>query len=379
MTERRGQIVLATGGTGGHVFPARALAAELMLRGHAVAVVTDMRGSAFENEIRTWRIRAATLGGSPAALVRGTCEIGVGTLQAWRLLGRLRPSAVVGFGSYASLPTMVAAGWCRTPSILHEQNAVLGRANRYLAGRVDRIATSFPEVEGVGKRDRAKLVLTGNPVRAAVSALGAAPYAGPKAGALLDLLVVGGSQGARVFSEVVPAAIARLPEAVRARIRLVQQCRPEDIDGARRAYEALGFPAELSTFFDDMPARLADAHLVVARAGASTVAELTASGRPAILVPYPHATDDHQTANAQALDEAGAAWIMPQQAFGADSLAARLETAINLPTSLEKAAAAARALGHPDAARALADVVEAQIAGRAAKAGRSTEIRSVAA
>jgi len=379
MTVRDRQIVLATGGTGGHVFPAQALASELLLRGHGVAVVTDLRGAAFEGEIRTWRIRAATLGGSAVALARGTGEIALGTLQAWRLLGRLRPAAVVGFGSYASLPTMVAAGWRRIPSILHEQNAVLGRANRYLAGRVDRIATSFPAVEGVGRADRAKLVLTGNPVRAAVSALGAVSYAAPKAGALLDLLVVGGSQGARVFSDVVPAAIARLPDAVRARIRLVQQCRPEDIDGVRRAYEALGFPAELSTFFDDMPARLADAHLVIGRAGASTVAELTAAGRPAILVPYPYATDDHQTANAQALDEAGAAWIMPQQAFGAASLAARLETAINLPASLEKAAAAARALGHPDAARSLADVVEAQIADRAAKVGRSTDMRSVAA
>jgi UDP-N-acetylglucosamine--N-acetylmuramyl-(pentapeptide) pyrophosphoryl-undecaprenol N-acetylglucosamine transferase len=303
------------------------------------------------------------VGGSVMALVRGGMDITVGTVQARTLLKRLRPAAVIGFGGYPSVPTMMAATWLGLPTLLHEQNAVLGRANRLLASRVGHVATSFESVAGLRAADRDKVVLSGNPVRASFVATRAAPYPMPNGNGPLNLLVLGGSQGAHVFSRVVPAAIAGLPDSLRQRLRVIQQCRPEDIDDVRAAYDGTGIATELSTFFDDVPERLAAAHLVIARAGASTVAELVTIGRAAILVPYPHATDDHQTANARALDDQGAAWLMPQIAFCPSALTARLEALLNLPATLATAAARAHALGRPDAASRLADLVEREARG----------------
>jgi UDP-N-acetylglucosamine--N-acetylmuramyl-(pentapeptide) pyrophosphoryl-undecaprenol N-acetylglucosamine transferase len=355
-------IILATGGTGGHVFPAQALAAALIARGRSVVVITDKRGAVFGDAVPTHRIRAATATDSFGGLARAALDIGLGTLQARRLLRRLKPAAVVGFGGYPSLPTMFAAVSLKVPTVIHEQNAVLGRANRLLAPRVGRIATSFEQVIGMGEAERAKAVAVGNPVRPAIARLHGTVYPPPQTDGPLSILVLGGSQGARVFSEVLPAATALLPALLRARISIVQQCRPEDLEAARAAYAALGMAPELSTFFDDVPERLARAQLVIARAGASTMAELAVSGRPAILVPYPHATDDHQTANARALDEAGAAWLVPQDAFRPQTLAARLESLLTNIGQLPAHAAAARAAAHPDAAERLADVVEASAA-----------------
>ena len=371
-------VVLAAGGTGGHVFPAQALAAELRRRGRPVAVVTDSRGAAFDAEAATHRVRAASPSRSLPGMTAAACDLGIGTVQAWTLLRRLKPAAVVGFGGYPSVPPLLAASWLRLPTLLHEQNAVLGRANRLLAPRVDRIATSFAEIEAVRPEDRRKLACTGNPVRPAIAALAGAPYRSPDPEGTLDLLVLGGSQGARVFSEVIPEAVAALPERQRARLRIAQQCRPEDLEAARARYAAIGVAAELSAFFPDVPERLAAAQLVIARAGASTVVELTAVGRPAILVPYPHAMDDHQTANARAVDAAGGAWLMPQGAFSPAALAARLEAFLTLPATLGKAAAAAARLGRPDAAARLADLVESALRAAAPASGRS-ETRSLAA
>ena len=371
-------IVLATGGTGGHVFPAQALAAELQRRGRVVAVITDARGAAFEGAVATHRIRAATLARSPMALAAAGRDITLGLVQSWRLLGRFKPSAVVGFGGYASVPTLLAARLRNVPRILHEQNAVLGRANRLLAPYVDRIAVSFAEVQAVQPRDRSKLVRTGNPVRPGIATLAGSPYAAPAPGGPVNLLVLGGSQGARVFSDVVPEALAALPAHVRGRLRVTQQCRPEDLDRVRAGYAEAGITAELSTFFADVPERLLAAHLVIARAGASSVAELTAAGRPAILVPDPCATDDHQTANARSVDAAGAAWLMPQNAFSPQALAARLECFLSLPTTLENAAGRAAALFQADAASRLADLVEQTIRPEEAPA-RATRIRGAVA
>lgn len=359
-------IVLAAGGTGGHLFPAEALARELLRRGRRVVLITDRRGGAFGDalpEIAVHRIRAATLAPGLVAKLRAVLELGIGAIQARRLIRAIDPAVVVGFGGYPSVPTVFAAGRAGLPVVLHEQNAVLGRANRLLSGTARRIAVAFPALSGLKAGDRDKVVTVGNPVRPAIAALRDRPYAAPPAEAPVHLLVLGGSQGARVFSDVVPAALALLPAALRARIDLSQQCRPEDLDGARAALDGLGLArVALSSFFRDVPARLAACHLAICRSGASTVAELTAAGRPAILVPYPHAMDDHQRANALAVAASGGAWVMPQTELTPETLAARLLSLLTDPADLERAAAAAHAWGGIDAAARLADTVLALVA-----------------
>lgn len=354
-------IVLAAGGTGGHMFPAEALARELLKRGHAVALVTDRRGQAFGDtlpEVPVHRIRAASPSGGIVGKLKAAALLALGIVEARGLLRRLRPAAVVGFGGYPSVPTVYAAARAGTPTLLHEQNAVLGRANRLLAGAAARLAVAFPSIAAVREADRAKIVRTGNPVRPAVAARRNAPYEAPAADGPVRILVMGGSQGARVFSDVVPAALARLPEDLRGRIHLSQQCRPEDIEGVRAATAGLGLGAvELESFFRDVPERLAACHIAVTRAGASTVAELTCIGRPAILVPYPFATDDHQTANAKAVADDGGAWHVPQPGFTPEALAERLGALLNDPDGLARAARAAAAWGTADAAASLADTV----------------------
>ncbi|MBB4286651.1 undecaprenyldiphospho-muramoylpentapeptide beta-N-acetylglucosaminyltransferase [Roseospira goensis] len=350
-------ILLAAGGTGGHVFPAEALAAALEARGCRLGFVTDARGQTHGGalgRLQTWRVQAGGLAGRGLrGRLSGALRLGWGLLQAWRLVGRLRPDLVVGFGGYAAFPTMVAANLRGRPTLIHEQNAVLGRANRLLAGRVDRIATALPEVvhlpAGKGRH-------VGNPVRPATLAARDVPYAAPTGDGPVRLLVTGGSQGARALTDLVPAALAALPEPLRARLRVAQQCRPEDLARARDAYADAGIAAETAAFFDDIPARLAQAHLVICRAGASTVAELTCVGRPAVLIPLPSAIDDHQTANARVLAEAGAGWLLPQSRLDALGLSRRLADVLGDPAGLESAAAQARTLGRPDAAARLADL-----------------------
>ena len=359
-------IVLTAGGTGGHVFPAEAVAAELIARGHRLALVTDRRGQAYGGalgQVTTYRISAGGIAGRGiGAGLRGVTELGWGFLQARRLLRRLRPAAVLGFGGYASLPAMLAASTAGIRTALHEQNAVLGRANRLLAPRVTRIATSFATVAHLSPSWRKKVVQTGMPVRAPIIALRERGYPDLSGEAPLRLLILGGSQGARVLSEIVPTALACLPANLRTRLEVSQQCRSEDLESVRQAYAETGIRVTLDSFFQDVPDRLAAAHLVISRAGASTVAELTALGRPAILVPYPHAIDDHQTANAHAVDEAGGGWLIPQTAFTAESLARRLQSLFTLPDSLSKAAACARTAGTPDAAARLAELVVGMVA-----------------
>ncbi|HEY3916690.1 MAG TPA: undecaprenyldiphospho-muramoylpentapeptide beta-N-acetylglucosaminyltransferase [Stellaceae bacterium] len=351
-------VVLASGGTGGHLFPAEALASALLARGHRVALVTDRRGQAFADrlpEVALHRIPAGRLDAGLIGKAMGVAEMMLGTFAAGTLLGRLRPAVVVGFGGYPSVPTMLAASRRRLATVVHEQNALMGRANRLLAPRVSRIATSFPQVQGLKPADQARITFTGNPVRPEIARLRDLPYAAPSGA--INLLVTGGSQGARILSTVIPEALARLPATLKARLALAQQARPEDIDRVRETHRQNGIAAEVAPFFHDVPERLARAHLVIARSGASTVAELCVAGRPAILVPYAHAADDHQSVNARALEEAGAVWVMPESGFTPETLAAHLETLLAAPESLTAAAAAARALGKPDAAARLADLV----------------------
>ena len=359
-------IALAAGGTGGHVFPAHALAATLEARGHRLALLTDTRGHHYGGvlaRIDTHAIRSA----SPSApglfaKLGALLRLALGTREARRLLGRLKPGAVVGFGGYASVPPLLAAHHLGIPTVLHEQNAVLGRANRLLARRVDRIATSFPATRRVPAEATARVVCTGNPVRPPIAALGGAGYRAPGVDGPLKLLVFGGSQGAQVLSRLVPAALAKLPDRLRSRLVVVQQTRPEDLDEVVAAYRAAAIAAECAAFFDDRAARLETAHLVIARSGASTVAELAASGRPAVLIPYPYALDDHQSANAEALTAAGAAWLMPQANLSVEALVTAIGGLLDEPERLVQAAEAARGFARRDAAHALADLVKRLIA-----------------
>jgi len=355
-------ILLATGGTGGHVFPAKALAEALLARGHRVGLVTDRRGTAFETAggaVDVHRIRAAGIAGRGlVAKARAAGELLLGYLEARRLIRTLRPAVVVGFGGYASVPTVLAAAARRVPIVLHEQNAVLGRANRLLASRADAVATSFAEVGKVRPADRGKLVLTGNPVRDAIRRLRDAVLPVLAADAPIPVLVTGGSQGASVFAELVPAAVAALPEALRRRLRLSQQAREAEFEQVAAAYRSLGVEADVRRFFDDMPARLAEARLLVCRSGASTVAENTVAGRPALLIPYPHAIDDHQAANARAVAAAGGAVVLPQTTTDVAGLAAALAGLLGDPAALARMADAARGVGVPDAVDRLADLVE---------------------
>jgi UDP-N-acetylglucosamine--N-acetylmuramyl-(pentapeptide) pyrophosphoryl-undecaprenol N-acetylglucosamine transferase len=354
-------VLIAAGGTGGHLFPAEALATVLVERGIAIELATDKRAAPFAGHFparRTHVLPADTVRGrDPISLARTVFRLSFGTLRAMRLLISSRPAAVVGFGGYPTVPPILAARLVRVPSIVHEQNAVMGRANRLLARRASRIATGYPNIFSEAPRLAAKAVHVGNPVRAAVRDAAARLYEAPVLRGPLHLIVFGGSQGARVMSEVVPAAIERLPAAVRARIHVVQQCRVEDLDAARAIYERLGVTAELADFFADLPARIAASHLVVARSGASTIAELAAIGRPAILVPLPHALDQDQLANAAALAAAGGAILIRQSDFTADRLAQELAQLFAEPGKLTAMAASARKVGRPDAAERLADEV----------------------
>jgi len=364
MTERSQQapIVLAAGGTGGHVFPAQAVAAELEARGRRLVLITDSRGGGFGGglaHIESHHISAGTpLARGLIARGLGIVKLLLGVREAARLLRRLQPAAVIGFGGYPSVPTILAASRTRVVTAIHEQNAVLGRANRLLASRVLRIATSFEHTSGIASADRFKVALTGNPVRHAIAELAGSAYPVPNHDGALRLLVIGGSQGANVFSELVPAALAMLPPQIRARLSIAQHCRPEALAQVRARYAVDGIAAECAAFFDDMPARLERAHLVVCRAGASTVAELAAAGRPAILVPFPSATDDHQSANAQALENAGGAILLPEAEATAGRLAEYLNGFLASPKALEGAARAAHGIGRPIAGQALADLVE---------------------
>ncbi|MSP81525.1 MAG: undecaprenyldiphospho-muramoylpentapeptide beta-N-acetylglucosaminyltransferase [Alphaproteobacteria bacterium] len=356
-----GPVLLAAGGTGGHLFPAMALAEELMARGLRVACVTDHRGGALARGFGPWPtyvVRAGQIQGKGiGGRMLGALDLVRGTLEAHRLLREIAPAVVIGFGGYPSVLPLLAAMRGGLATMIHEQNAVLGRANRLLARRVRVLALSFADTQRVAVGLVAKTRITGNPVRRDVAAVAIQGYVPPRPGQPFNLLVMGGSLGARVMSAIVPAAIAALPPALRASLRVQQQCRADDLEEVAAHYRESAIEVELKTFFDDVPARLAAAHLVIARSGASTVAELAATGRPAVLVPYRFAADDHQTANARGLECVGGGWLMPEPAFAPEALAARLETLMRGPDLLAVAAAAAKTAGHPRAAHALAELV----------------------
>jgi UDP-N-acetylglucosamine--N-acetylmuramyl-(pentapeptide) pyrophosphoryl-undecaprenol N-acetylglucosamine transferase len=358
MTERR-PVLIAAGGTGGHLFPAEALCNALIARGYNVELMTDERAAKYGGGFparAVHQIAAATpSGGSPFAKAKAFFVLARGTLGAYRLVQELNPLALVGFGGYPTVPPVLAASWLKVPVILHEANAVAGRANRFLAKRVDAIATGFEALGGLDAKLSAKTYVTGNPVRPSVLEAARVPFPEFENGKL-HLLVTGGSQGARVMSDVVPAAIELLPSELRSRLSLVQQARAEDIERVSGIYRSLGVETEIKSFFSDLPARMAAAHLVIGRSGASTVSELAVIGRPAILVPFPHAIDQDQAANAAQL--AGAATIVPQARFTPQWLAGALTEALNDPGDLVCRAELAKRAGIADAAERLADLVQ---------------------
>jgi len=354
-------VLLAAGGTGGHLFPAEALAAAFARRDIAVELATDARGGRYGEKFLARAVHVipseTIRSGNPIALARTGAVLGFGLIKAYRLLGRIRPAAVVGFGGYPTLPPLLAASLRQIPTIIHEQNAVMGRANKLLAPRVTAIATSFAGVLAVEPALAFKSTRTGNPLRPAVIAAAASPFVPPQPDGLIRLLVFGGSQGAKIMSEVVPAAIGRVSLSLRARLLVAQQAREEDLARVREAYARLAIAAEVAAFFPDLPERIAAAHLVVARAGAGTVAELAAIGRPAILVPLPHAIDQDQFANAGMLEMTGAAIRLRQEAFTPERLAAEIAALAGAPQKLLAMAEAARSQGAIDAADRLADLV----------------------
>jgi UDP-N-acetylglucosamine--N-acetylmuramyl-(pentapeptide) pyrophosphoryl-undecaprenol N-acetylglucosamine transferase len=324
-----------------------------------VDLVTDERGTGFAGKLADVPVHRIASGGIAGkglgARARNSLRLMLGVWQSRNLLKRLRPRVAVGFGGYPSLPPILAAQWARIRTVVHEQNAVAGRANRMLMKRATRVALSFDTVRFTEQLPAATRIVTGNPVRAAIS--GIAAYAAPSAEGPVNLLVFGGSQGARVFGRVTPPAIALLPEALRLRLKLVQQVRREDVEETTKAYRDMGLDAELSPFFKDMPARYEWAHLVVCRSGASSVAEIEAAGRPALMIPLPHSIDDHQRANAKSLADKGAGWVLDENECSPQALAQRLTAILTDPAGLQRAAENARHLARTDAAERLADVV----------------------
>lgn len=375
-------FVLAAGGTGGHMVPAAALAAELTRRGHRVALVSDARGVRFPGlfeDIQTHVLPAGRFVGGPVGWAKALREMWRGRAMARELYKTFRPAAVIGFGGYPAMPALLAAFAEGIPTAIHEQNAVLGRVNRLVAGKVDAIALSYEDTQRLSAKHATKTRLIGNPVRDQVLALRSRPYPLLEEDGIFRVLVTGGSQGASILSQVVPDGLAMLPVTFRRRLQVTHQARIEDIDAVRAKYAEHEIPAELATYLPDLPEQLAWAHLVIARAGASTLAELTVAGRPAILVPLPSATDDHQTVNAREMTKAGGARTIAQKDFTPVELAKQMQKLGLDPAALENAASRARACGRPEAASDLADLVESLDAPRMVlPVGKSQGTRNLA-
>ena len=359
-------VLLSAGGTGGHMFPADALAQDLISRGYRVALATDIRGKRFEpfaGGIPVYVLKSGTIGSGLLKKIKSAVALGLGYFQAKKLLSDLKPAVVIGFGGYPSVPAVYAAQTMKIPTIIHEQNAILGRANVFLAPKAEKIAVAWAHVEGLHSTDESRAVVTGNPVRPDISALYNKPYPTIEQDGTLRIFITGGSQGASVFSDVMPLALAKLPAHHRARLEIVQQCREEDLPNVQRIYDGANIKCDLRPFFKDMALQLERCHLVIARSGAGTVSEVTTAGRPAIFVPYPHHADQQQKRNADSVADAGGAWVMTQNGFTAESLLARLETFLQNPETLFRAAENARSCGRPDAARKLGNIVMAMASG----------------
>lgn len=360
MTSPSKTILLSSGGTGGHMTPAGALAHDLSSRGYRVEIITDVRGQKYQAMfpgMKMHTVRAGTMTKGVMGKAKGVMNLGIGIVQSMKIIRNLKPSVVVGFGGYPSVPGLYAAQKLGIPTIIHEQNAIIGKANAMLAGKAEKIALSLPDVVGLDENEKNRCIVTGNPVRADIAALYSKPYPALDRDGTLRILVLGGSLGASVFSNVVPEALSKLSVSYKNRLDIVQQCRPEDLPKTREKYAAANIKAFLSVFFEDMATELERAHLVITRSGASTVAEVTTAGRPAIFVPYPHHKDQQQKMNADAVADIGGAWVMTESGFTPEALLARIETFLQNPETLFRAAENASQCGKPDAARKLGNLV----------------------
>jgi UDP-N-acetylglucosamine--N-acetylmuramyl-(pentapeptide) pyrophosphoryl-undecaprenol N-acetylglucosamine transferase len=352
--------VVAAGGTGGHMFPAEALSRELAARGWRIVLATDHRGEQYAHSFPAEERLAldAATGSGPVGMAKAGVAILKGVGQARAALTRLDAAVVVGFGGYPSAPALLAALSQKRPTLVHEQNAVLGRTNRWLAPYVGAIASSFPNLQKVPETVQGRVTLIGNPVRPDIRALYDRPFAAPVDGGPIHVLVTGGSQGARILSETAPRALAALPDAIRGRLKVQQQSRPETLESARQIYLEAGIDAEVAPFFRDMAARLSAAHLVIGRAGASTCSELAVAAVPSLLIPLKIAMDDHQRFNAASLADAGGAEVMLEDAVTVEAMTAALDAVLSDPARLSAMSAGARAAALPDATARLADMVE---------------------
>lgn len=366
MNEDSRVIILAAGGTGGHISPAAALAKDLKSRGYKVVLATDSRGLKFSQlfeDCPVQVIKSGTFAGGIVGKIKGVIGLALGFLQSLRMIDKLSPRIVVGFGGYPSVPAVFAAQKKNIPTIIHEQNAVLGRANLFLAPKADRIALSIKETRGLHEAEIVRTIVTGNPVREDIASLYNKPYPALEDDGPLRLFVLGGSLGASIFADALAPALTKLSAAFRARLDITQQCREEDIEKVRELYKQAGIKARLDTFFDDVPQILEQAHLIIGRSGASTVAEVASAGRPAIFVPYPHHADQQQKMNAESIAAAGGAWVMTQDGFTEDAILARIETFLQNAEILFRSAESARSCGKPDATRRLGNLVTAIAAG----------------
>ena len=358
--------MLSAGGTGGHVTPAQSLGRDLISRGYAVELITDDRGMKYApmfEGIPMHVVKAGTAGAGIMGKVGGAFKLGTGLAQASGILMKKRPALVVGFGGYPSVPGVYAAQMLNIPTVIHEQNAIIGKANAFLAPKAERIAISMPSVQGVNDADMTRVIYTGNPVRPSITALYTEPYPVLQDDGHLRVLIVGGSLGARVLSEIVPAAMAELPAEYRKRLDIVQQCREEDLLGVRAVYDKAGIDARLATFFDEIEEEYRAAHLVISRSGASSVSELTVAGRPAIYVPATYHADQQQKMNADAVADRGGGWVMTENGFTVEALRNRIELFFQNPEMLFRAAEAASGCGKPDSTRKLGNLVTALVSG----------------
>ncbi len=366
MTVEAKQILISAGGTGGHMFPAEALARDLIGRGYRVALATDVRGKKYEpfaDGVPVYVLKSGAMKSGILSKIKTALSLGLGYLQARKLVDRLKPAVVIGFGGYPSFPAVYAAQKKNIPTIIHEQNAILGKANAYLAPKADRIALSWNNVESIDESDAVRCVITGNPVRPDIAGLYNKPYPALEQDGVLKILVLGGSQGASIFGEIIPEVVKQLSAAHKARLEVVQQCIEDDVERVRQIYDEAGVKASVEPFFKDVAQKLEDCHLVIARSGAGTVCEVTTAGRPAIFVPYPWHKDQQQKRNADAVFDAGGAWVMTQDGFTVEALLARIETFMQNPEALFNAAENSRSCGKPDAARKLGNLVTALASG----------------
>jgi len=351
-----GLILIVSGGTGGHVFPAVALNTELRGRGWETSIITDARGRKFtkvEDGTQIYQLTSARPGRTIFSGLRRSLFMGFSFIKAIILIKKLNPTLVIGFGGSTTIPSIFAATLLGHPTIIHEQNSILGQANKLLAKYVDLIAVAYPNVLGVQPRHQSKIVMTGNPVRAEIRAVTHKKETNSK-----QILVLGGSQGAKIFGQVIPKAIKLLPKDISNKMVIFQQCRDEDIENVKAEYAKTDVISNLSTFFSNIPELMATSCLIISRAGASTIAELNVIGRPAILVPYPSAMDDHQTANALNLTRCGAGWMIPQKEFGPIALAERLTACLTSSNILQSASISSAKIGQPNATQKLAETIE---------------------